>query len=46
MVSNNGLKKNDIKNRNCYYFDDTIKIEDFNFDNIISDENSYRNIFI
>ena len=28
------LKEIDIKNRNCYYFVDIIKIEDFNFDNI------------
>ena len=33
----NTLKKNNIKNRTCYYFDDVIKIEAFNFD-ILLDE--------
>ena len=28
----------------CYYFDDIIKIEDFDLDNIIIDEKSYENI--
>ena len=28
------LKGIDIKNRTCYYFDDIIKTEDFDFDNI------------
>ena len=31
MESNNELKEIDIKNRTCYYFDDIIKIEDFDF---------------
>ena len=30
----------------CYYFDDVIKIEDFNFDNILLDEKSYKNILM
>ena len=30
------------KNCTCYYFDDTIKIEDFDFDNILLDEKSYE----
>ena len=38
--------KNCIKNRTCYYFDDMIKIEDFDFDNILSDVRSYENILI
>ena len=42
MDSNNQLKEIDIKNRMCYYFDDIIKIEDFNIDNISIDEKSYR----
>ena len=29
------FKKSNIKNCICYYFDDTIKIEVFNFDNIL-----------
>ena len=35
------LKETDIKNRRCYYFDDIIRIEDFNIDNISIDEKSY-----
>ena len=42
MDSNNQLKEIDIKNRMCYYFDDIIKIEDFNIDNISIDEKSYK----
>ena len=30
----------------CYYFDDIIKIEDFDLDDILIDENSYENIFV
>ena len=30
-VKNNELKKLSIKNSTCYYFDDIIKIEDFDF---------------
>ena len=30
----------------CYYFDDIIKFEDFNFGNILLDEKSYENILI
>ena len=32
------LKKIDIKNRTCYYFNDIIKTEDFNLDNSLIDE--------
>ena len=31
MKSNDELKDTDIKNRNCYYIYDIIKIEDFGF---------------
>ena len=34
MNSNDELKEIDIRNRTCYYFDDMIKIEDFDL-NII-----------
>ena len=44
MKSNNELKEINIKNSTCYYFDDIIKIEDFDFDNISLDEKSYRHI--
>ena len=30
----------------CYYFNDIIKLEDFNFDNILIDEKSPQNILI
>ena len=36
-----------VKNRTCYYFDDILKIEDFfNFDNILIDEKSCKNILV
>ena len=38
--------KNDIKNCTCYYFDDIIKIEDFNLDNILIDEKSFKSILV
>ena len=44
--SNDKLKYIDIKKRACYYFDDIIKIEDFNLDNILIDKNSYDNILL
>ena len=34
MNSNDELKEIDIRNRTCYYFDDMIKIEDFDLNNI------------
>ena len=34
MENNDKLKEIDIKNRMCYYFDDIIKIEDYDLDNI------------
>ena len=40
MESNDELKEINIKNRTFYYFDDIIKIEDFNLDNILIDEKS------
>ena len=39
MESNNKLKEIKIKNRMCYYFNDIIKIEDFD----LIDEKSYKN---
>ena len=35
-----------IKNSTCYFFDVLIKVEDFDFDNILLDEKSYENIMI
>ena len=46
MRSNDKLKEIDIKNRMCYYFDDIIKIEDFDLDNILIGETSYEIILV
>ena len=35
MEWNNKLEQIDIKNCTCYRFDDMIKMEDFDFDNIL-----------
>ena len=45
-MENNEFKKIHIKHRTCYYFDDIIKLEDFDIDNILIDEKSHKNIFI
>ena len=42
----NNLKEINIKNLMCYYFDDIIKFEDFNLDNIVIDVKSYENILV
>ena len=44
MRSNGKLKETDIKNRMYYYFDDVIKIEDFDPDNILIDKELHENI--
>ena len=43
MESKEELKKDDIKNRTCYYFDDIIREIDSDFDNILLDEKWYKN---
>ena len=44
MKRNDKLKKKtDIKNRTCYYFDDIIKFEDFDFRNVLLDQISHEN---
>ena len=35
-----------IKSRACYYFDDIIKLEDFNLDNISIDKKLQENVLI
>ena len=45
-MENNEFKKFRIKNRTCYYFDNIIKLEDFDIDNISIDEKSHKNILI
>ena len=46
MESNNKLKEIDIENRTCYYFDDIIKIKDFDFNNILINEKSLEKILV
>ena len=43
-MENNELRKARIKNSMCYYFDDIVKLEDFNLDNISIDEKSHEDI--
>ena len=45
-MENNEFKKVRIKNCTCYYFDDIIKLEDFDIENILIDEKSQENILI
>ena len=40
MESNDKLKEINMKYCRCYFFDDIIKIEDFDLDNILIDEKS------
>ena len=44
MESNDKFLK--IKNRTCYYFDDIIKIGDFDLDNNLIDKKLYENILV
>ena len=46
MESNDELKEIDINNRAYCYFDDIIKIEDFDFDNILVNKKSYKDILV
>ena len=46
MESHDKLKEINIKYRTCCYFDETIKIDDFDFDNIPFDEKSYKKILV
>ena len=45
-MENSAFKQVCIKNRTCYYFDDIIKLEDFDIINILIDEKSHENILI
>ena len=42
MESKDKFWKIDIKNRDRYYFDDIMRVVDIDFDNILSDERSYK----
>ena len=44
--SKDKLKKNDIKNCTCFYFDDIMKDIDINFSDILLDEKLYENISV
>ena len=44
--NNDELKEIVIKNRTCFYFNDIIKIEVVNLDNILIDEKSCENILV
>ena len=43
MESNNELKDIDNKSCNCFYFDDIMKVGDFDSGNILLDEKSCKN---
>ena len=43
-MENNELKKVRIKNHTCYYFNDSVNLEDFNLDSILTDKKSHENI--
>ena len=45
-MKNNKFRKVCIKNRMCYYFDDKVKLEDFDIDNILINKKSHENILI
>ena len=46
MDNNDKCKKSDIKNRICYYFDEIVKISDFNLDHILTDEKLCESILV
>ena len=46
MEGNNKLKEIDIKNRTWYYLDDIIKVEYFDFKNILINDKSFENILV
>ena len=46
MESNDKLMEIDIKNDTCYYFDDIIKVEDFDPDNILIGKKQHKNISV
>ena len=46
MESKNKLKKIDIKNHACYYFDDIINFIGIDFSDTLLDEKMYENISV
>ena len=46
MESTNELKKIDINNRTCYYFDNIMEVDEYiNIDRILLDEKSYKKTY-
>ena len=45
-MKNKEFSKVRIKNLACYHFDEIIKLEDFDLDNIFIDKKSHENILI
>ena len=45
-LENKKFKKNRIESRTCYYFGDIIKLEDFDFNNVLIHEKLHKNILI
>ena len=45
-MENSELKNVCIKNRTCYYFDDIIKLEETDLNNISIDQKSHENVLI
>ena len=45
-MENNELRITCIKNRRCCYFDNMIKLEEFDLDNTLIEEKSHENILI
>ena len=45
-MENNKFQKVTIKNRMYFYYDDIIKVEDFNLSTFLLDEKSYENTLI
>ena len=45
-MENNKAKKVSIKNCTWYYFDDKIKLEDFDSDNVLLDQKQDENILV
>ena len=43
-MENNEFKEGRIENHTCYYFDGIIKLKDFDLDNILIDEKSYKTL--
>ena len=41
-MENNEIKKVCIKHRMCYYFNDIIKLEDFDLDNILIEKKKMK----